>query len=312
MLEPATRFYLAAILLLTPAAALCQTGYSTPGSSTRPAANQAAVGQVGLPWAQSAWAKGYNSSTRLLAGAKVSVTGPEAARGRTLLAGVEIRMSEGWKTYWRHPGDDGGIPPSFDWTGSLNLKSARVLYPVPERLKSAGGASIGYTRATVFPVEIEAADPALPVVLSLTMDYGICREICVPAEARLQLQIPPLLAAMPPDLEAALGRVPRVAGASGVGGQPGLEAASAVLSGPSPGLTFEIAAAIGARLDLFVEAPDGLYLPMTIKTGDAGAGIQRFRIDLKGIEDVAKLAGKTLRLTIAGPDGGVEARWLVR
>ena len=38
-----------------------------------------------------------------------------------LLAGVQIRLEPGWKTYWRTPGDS-GVPPSFDWSGSKNLK----------------------------------------------------------------------------------------------------------------------------------------------------------------------------------------------
>lgn len=308
MFGPASKLQLASLtlllaLLLAPVEALTQQGLSV-----RPAANQSNAAQSSVPWAQSAWTRGYNSSTRLLAGATDGTPS-----GRKLLAGIEIRMSEGWKTYWRHPGDDGGMPPSFDWAGSSNLKSARVLYPVPERLKSVGGASIGYAKAVTFPVEMEAVDPAQPVELVLVLEYGICREICVPAEAKLQLQVSPTLAAMPPELAAAIGRVPRAAEPTGANGQPSLKAASVVLSGTAPGLAFDIAtASMGPLVDLFVEAPDGLYLPMTVKSGPTSAGIQRFRIDLKGVEDIAKLAGKTLRLTIAGPNGGTEANWLVR
>ena len=39
-------------------------------------------------------------------------------------------LAEGWKTYWRMPGD-AGVPPLFDWAGSTNVATIKVLYPGP-------------------------------------------------------------------------------------------------------------------------------------------------------------------------------------
>ncbi len=290
------------VLCLTqaaPATAAAQGAVSVPGGFSRPAGGAAVAG------AASAWIKGYNSTARLIASAE------PVATGRRLLAGVEIRLNDGWKTYWRHPGDDGGLPPTFDWTGSRNLKSARVLYPVPERIKSLNGTSLGYSKAVIFPVEIEPVDPTRPVELALALDYGICREICVPAEARMALTVEPRLAAMPAELIASVQKVPRPAEAAAAALL--LKSAKAVLAGPSPSITFDIAtAAAGGKPDLFVEAPDGVYLPVPAKAGEAAGGIQRFRIDLKGVEEAAKLAGKPLRLTITGVVGGSELTWIVK
>lgn len=263
---------------------------------------------VSLPWPASPPVKGYNSTTRLIAGAE-----PGAGTARTIFAGIEIRMGDGWKTYWRHPGDAGGVPPGFDWSGSSNLAAARVLYPVPERLADPNGQSIGYKKHVVFPVEIKPAEASKPVTLRLHLEYGICREICVPAEARIELTIPPALASMPPELASALSRVP-VSGDRAQGG-PGLKSASATLTGAKPGITFDIASGTGEIVDLFVEAPDGVYLPMTEKpaaTAPAAGGARRFRIDLKGVDDIASLKGKPLRLTIVTPAGGAEAEWIVK
>ncbi len=289
-----------------PVSAQKGSGVSVPAARGEPSTYSPAA-----PGVQSPWVKSHQSSARLIAGAE-----PGSAGGTRLLAGVELRLSEGWKTYWRHPGDDGGLPPTFDWSASRNLKSARVLYPAPQRMKSVTGASIGYMAGMVFPVEIEAVDPTLPVELALNLEYGICREICVPADVRLRLTLPPSLAVVPPDIATALARVPRALAAAaepGASALPRLAGASAVLTGPAAALTFDIATgAAGARADLFVEAPDGVYLPMPVKAGEARAGVQRFRIDLKGVEDAAKLAGKPLRLTITGISGGTEQSWLVR
>lgn len=260
---------------------------------------------VSLPWPASPPVKGYNSTTRLIAGAL-----PGTGEGRKLVAGIEIRMGEGWKTYWRHPGDAGGVPPSFDWSASSNLASARVLFPVPERLVDPNGQSVGYKKQVVFPAELQPADASKPVTLRLHFEYGICREICVPAEAKIELVIPPTLASMPPDLAAALARVPVPAGQGQAG--PALKSASATLSGAKPGMIFDIAGGPTEVVDLFVEAPDGVYLPMTERPAAAAGGVRRFRIDLKGIDDVASLKGKPLRLTIVTAAGGSEVEWVVR
>ena len=92
-----------------------------------------------------------------------------------------------------------------------------------------------------------------------------------------------------------------------------LKSAKAMLSGPAPAITFDIATgAAGPRAEFYVEAPDGVYLPVPAKVGEPANGIQRFRIDLKGVDEVAKLAGKPLRLTVATPAGGSELGWVVK
>ena len=296
------------------AAATTAFGLASFGVGTGPAAAQAVLVPnsvpvsvpVSVPWAQSAWVKSHAATTRLVAGAR----GTGAARA--VLGGVEIKLNDGWKTYWRHPGDAGGVPPSFDWSGSTNLGSARVLYPAPDRLADANGVSIGYKKAVVFPVEITPADPTRPVLLKLQFEYGICREICVPAEAQLEVAVPPDVAALPPDLALALDRVPHT-DARRAPSDPSLNSASAVLTGAAPSLTFDIAiGSAGVAAELFVEATDGVYLPVAQKVGQPTAGVQRFRIDLKGIDEIAALKGRTLLLTVATHAGGAETSWVVK
>jgi len=105
------------------------------------------------------WVQGYNTKARLVAGHAVR-DGQKA-----LYAGVELAMPQGWKTYWRTPGDAGGVPPEFDWKGSQNLQSARVLYPAPHRLSDKAGDAVGYKGGVIFPVLGKPADAAKPIVL---------------------------------------------------------------------------------------------------------------------------------------------------
>lgn len=263
-------------------------------------AGSAAAQEVATPWHE-----GHNSRVRLIAG---NAGQPGAPR---LVAGIEIRLGEGWKTYWRNPGESGGIPPRFEWKGSANLGFARVLYPAPERLKDALGDAIGYKRAVVFPVEIAAEDPARPVELALALEYGICREICVPTEVNLKLSLLPDMAlGLPPELAKAMARVPR-GGAERRPGDPELAHASAVLAGPNPSLAFDVTAAGGAGPDLFLEAPDGIFLPVPKRTASASEASARFVVDLGQEAEAKRLKGKTLVLTIVGPSGASEVAWTV-
>lgn len=279
-------------------------GISLPTARGEPGSRGAASG------AQSAWVKSHESSVRLIAGAMPDESDGQA---RLLYAGVELRLSQGWKTYWRHPGDDGGLPPTFDWSAARNLKSARVLYPAPQRLASKTGTTIGYEGGVIFPVLIEPADRARPVELLLRLEYGICREICVPAEVHVELVVDPGLASMPAALAASLAAVPRPAAKPAASaGLPHLAKGSAVLKGPSPALVFDVAAgASGEQPDLFIEVAGGMHLPMPTRVDGPKGGIHRFRVDLKGVEEAAQLPGKTLALTITGRAGGTETSWTV-
>jgi DsbC/DsbD-like thiol-disulfide interchange protein len=49
--------------------------------------------------------------------------------------------------------------------------------------------TIGYHDRLLLPVEIVPRDPALPVVLSLRMDLGVCDEICLPATVVLRSEL---------------------------------------------------------------------------------------------------------------------------
>ena len=261
----------------------------------------AAADQAGTPWVE-----GHGSKARLLAGA--AAPGAHASR---LIAGVELRMSPGWKTYWRSPGDSGGLAPHFDWSGSVNVASTKVLYPAPRRLKDAAGDSIGYTGSVVFPVEVRAKDPTRPVELRLSLDYGICREICVPAQAKLTLPVPadgP--AASSPEIAAALAAVPRPS-AERQPQDPDLRVSKAHLEAEKPKLVLEaVFPAAAASGDLFIEAPNGIYVPLPARIGEEGNRV-RFEVDLTQGAEPEALRGKTLLVTMVSDMGQSEALWTV-
>ena len=104
------------------------------------------------------------------------------------MAGVEIQLSPGWKTYWRRPGE-AGIPPSFNWSGSQNVAAVRIHWPVPSVIRQSGMRSVVYKDGVVLPVEVTPKDPRAPAQLHLALDMGVCKDICVPVEAQGQVDL---------------------------------------------------------------------------------------------------------------------------
>jgi DsbC/DsbD-like thiol-disulfide interchange protein len=252
----------------------------------------------------SPWAELHASRVRLVAGPTRS------SRGH-YLAGLEIALDEGWKTYWRNPGD-GGVPPSFDWSGSVNLGAIKVLYPAPTRLPEANGVSIGYKRAVLLPIEVTPQDPAKPVALKLSLEFGVCRDICIPATANLDIAIPAgSTGASSPELVAALERVPR-AGQSRRKGDPEVKRIAIERDAGSPRLAIEAAFGKAASsAEVFVEAPEGFYVPVPKRTSAADAsGVLRFESDL-GNDLAADLKGKVLTVTLVDDAGASETQWTV-
>lgn len=109
--------------------------------------------------------------------------------GGVHIAGLSIRLAPGWKTYWRAPGD-GGIPPSFNWSGSSNIHSVDVRFPVPDVFYQNGMRSIGYADMVTFPLIIETGDPTAPIHLRGEIELGVCEEICVPVTVRIAADLP--------------------------------------------------------------------------------------------------------------------------
>lgn len=115
------------------------------------------------------------------------VTG--TGQSKTLTLGLDISLKDGWKTYWRMPGD-AGLPPVLDWDTSKNISNITVQYPAPTRFTVSGYDNFGYKKSVLFPLNIDIKDPSLPVDLNLNITLLVCSDICVPADAELSLYIP--------------------------------------------------------------------------------------------------------------------------
>jgi DsbC/DsbD-like thiol-disulfide interchange protein len=237
--------------------------------------------------AVSPWIEDGAARLRLVAG--------EAVGQGSLLAGLEISLQPGWKTYWINPGPT-GIPPQLDFTGSKNLKSAQALWPAPVRFDDGGTEAVGYKGLTVIPLRIEPERAGEPVTLKATLDFGLCENICVPARTEISIELRPDLK---PDALAAArlaGFAKRVPAAAKLGGDAPLAITALVRT--EKGLGVSVRFPDNAKVtDLFASAAEGkVGIPEKIGTGS-------YRIGLKSapalIELVAVADGHAIRVPVA-------------
>ncbi|MCW5680918.1 MAG: hypothetical protein KIS70_06305 [Xanthobacteraceae bacterium] len=222
--------------------------------------------------------------------------------------GVEVVLNEGWKTYWRYPGD-AGIPPRFDWNGSENVASVEVLYPAPKRIEDGSGqASIGYEKRVIFPLRIVPKDATKPVSLKLKLDFATCEKICIPAEALLALDVT-TTAPQDADLADAEKFVPQKAKLAEP--RPFAILSATVERGKNPDgsdgriIVKALARSVGP-LDLFAEGPTEewtLALPELLRND---AGNVTFAIPLSGSRMGMNDIPPKLRLTLVADEQAVE------
>ena len=232
----------------------------------------------------SPWSKSLKSEARLIGGGE--------APGVGLLAGVEIHLAPNTLTYWRNPGD-AGVPPIFNFEGSENLKSAKVLYPAPSLLSEGGVMAYGYEDKVIFPVLVTPQDAARPVTLRYKLDYATCEKICVPAKADGELSLQNQGGSAQTDILAALARVPKPVPLGAV------DPLSILSVSPSATLlTFDVTVSANEAAELFAEGPDAVYF--AVKKSDG----QHFTITAQDVPADMKTA--QLKLTLVTKSAAIE------
>jgi len=125
----------------------------------------------------------------------------------THMAALRVTLDEGWKTYWRAPGE-AGLPPLFDWAQSENVQGVTVHWPVPDIFLSSGIETLGFHDELVLPLEIHPGDPAADILLSGDLQMGICDNICVPFQTEVSAHLSGAETVADPRIELALQRRP--------------------------------------------------------------------------------------------------------
>jgi len=205
-----------------------------------------------------------NAVTARLIAAQDGVA-PEAG---ALSAGLDLTLADGWKTYWRSPGEV-GFPPRIDWGGSENVADVGFLWPAPHRFRAFGIENFGYKGEVVFPLNITLSEPGAPARLNANVAALICSEICVPHDFTLTLDIPAGVGIDEVSAERIAAFVRKV---PDDGGQSDMAMGAAALSVDKTALIVTAASASGfAAPDVFPELGEGsAFGAPDIRLGDGG------------------------------------------
>ena len=211
---------------------------------------------------------------------------------RDIPLGLKVQLKEGWKIYWRSPGD-AGLPPELTLTSQNSFEEQKLEmdFPVPTRFSLFGLDTYGYSDEVIFPVRLRGHEAGSPLDLRANVNALVCADICIPVGGALRLTLPSgALRTSPDALEIARfsSLVPKI-----IRGGEGQIASLSFAQNPDR-LILDLAASAPRLIDAFVEAPiNGLSFapPQEIAPN-------RYQIVVSGTGDSAGLLGQPISLTL--------------
>lgn len=111
--------------------------------------------------------------------------------GSTFRLGVHFKPEPGWHIYWKNPGDS-GLAPRFAWESSGGIAVDAPLWPYPKKIAVGPLVNYGYDEVLLpFPATFSAPPPrATSTTVTVSMQYLVCKDECLPGEAQLALTLP--------------------------------------------------------------------------------------------------------------------------
>jgi len=130
-----------------------------------------------------------------------------AAPGSTLYVALRQKIVPGWHTYWRNPGD-AGQATALTWTLPAGWTAGDIVWPAPERYIAGPLMNYVFSDEVYLPIPITVpadAKPGQSVTLKAAADWLVCKDVCVPEDATLSIDVPVIAApAMDPKVGKAI------------------------------------------------------------------------------------------------------------
>jgi thiol:disulfide interchange protein/DsbC/DsbD-like thiol-disulfide interchange protein len=124
----------------------------------------------------------------------------QANPSQPLRLGLRIKHDLHWHTYWKNSGDS-GLPTQMAWTAAPGWKIGPTQWPTPERIGVAHLANYGFEGEIVLPVDVRAIDSTVTKTgtqrFELNAQWLACKEVCIPGEAKLMIELPATAGAIP-------------------------------------------------------------------------------------------------------------------
>jgi len=218
---------------------------------------------------------------------------------------IKLNLEDGWKTYWRFPGE-AGLPPRFHWQDSENIEDLKIEFPAPERFSSMGIENFGYSDEVIFPINVKLKDPDREAQLKLDVEVLLCKQLCVPEMHHIEITLNKKGEANNTLVETAFKSLPQKIQTEDLKG--------AWLSQNEQGVyinfALESAADFTSVSDIFVESDAQFITENPILNFDDETGMTQIKAKLfhyKDMNEVKKdIQGKSFKFTLTGGDHSYE------
>jgi thiol:disulfide interchange protein/DsbC/DsbD-like thiol-disulfide interchange protein len=113
--------------------------------------------------------------------------------GERVELGLRLRHDPHWHTYWRNPGDS-GLATQVEPSGPEGTRFEALRWPAPSRFWVGPLANYGYEDEVVLPfaAQLPASLPGGSVRFEVHAQWLVCKDVCIPGEARLAIDLPVL------------------------------------------------------------------------------------------------------------------------
>ena len=111
--------------------------------------------------------------------------------GQRVQLALHFVPDEHWHTYWQNPGDS-GLATSLSWQLPKGVTAGAIQWPTPSAIALPPLMNYGFEGQTILLSELSIAPDysadSLPI--QLQVDWLVCEEVCIPADAQFSLTLP--------------------------------------------------------------------------------------------------------------------------
>lgn len=246
---------------------------------------------------------------------RLVIANKEVKESKATLHGlVEITLKDGWKTYWRSPGDAGFPFLTEPLPTATNITAIAVQWPYPKRFVEEWELEVfGFKEKLQLPVALTLTDASADTQIDLSISYAVCSDICINEQQTLSLKVPANFssdAAAQALLKKAIPKVP-VANS-----ENGLTIAKVYIENEVEGkgvLAVQVQSEQRIQdADVFVESETaGLRFPKPQLTVDDSGKSATFRVPYEVSLPAKSLGGDTIRLTFVSGGKAAEAIMMI-
>lgn len=111
--------------------------------------------------------------------------------GQDFDVAIRFELEPHWHIYWKNPGAS-GLPLEIAWNLPEGIEAGGIEWPAPKRISLGGLVNYGYEGVVTFIVPMTASETLQVddrITLKANLFWLICKEVCLPGEAKVERTI---------------------------------------------------------------------------------------------------------------------------